>query len=111
VTWVYNESLVLHIGIIIEAVAHSTNSQKGDDLSNYHPIAVVPIVVKILLEKIVATQLSTILQAMIFCILTKEHISMVSLYRRYSTDAITTSLDTGNFVCATFIFSWTKESI
>ena len=55
--------------------SHITPIHKGgstDDPRNYHPIAAVPIVAKIL-EKIIATQL-----VIIFCILTKELINLVS---------------------------------
>ena len=85
--------------------SHITPVYKGgvpDDPSNYHPIAVVPVVAKIL-EKIVATQLSMYInllhphQGTYHCGKSTEDILQLAI------DHIVTLLDKGSVVCAAFI--------
>ena len=88
--------------------SHITPVYKGgapDDPSNYRPIAVVPVVAKIL-EKTVATQLSMYLeqnnllhphQGAYRCGKSTEDILLLAV------DHIATLLDKGSVVCAAFI--------
>ena len=107
-TVLYNESLQTGIIPLEWKRSHITPVHKGgpaDDVTNYRPIAVVSVVVKIV-EKLVATELSRYLEST-----AQLHLHQAA-YRlekstedilRVAVDIISNSIDSGKTVCVAFL--------